>query len=265
MPNTNILRKIVFPGITYDPDAQILFDRMVIEPTNARKLIINALIVGLKNDGNWNELDVLVILAAADSQASLLDFKNLQDGALVNAPAFEADRGVTGNGSTSYINAQFNLTTDAVQYTRNNASAGIYTRTNVGGNNLIGMGLTNATIEGLLIAPRNASSVATMGVNTNTFKTYGNADSRGLYSIRRTTNNAQEAFKNGLSKGAQADASIALVNDNVYVLCFNRIDTGAGGFSIRQKAMYFLGSGDINQLTFYNRIQTYMTAIGANV
>ena len=34
----------------FDSDAQALFDRMATPPTNARKAIINTLIVGLKNE-----------------------------------------------------------------------------------------------------------------------------------------------------------------------------------------------------------------------
>ena len=248
----------------FDTDAQALFDRITTPPTNARKTIINDLIVGLKNDGNWAELDVLVLLAAADSQAALLDCKNLQDGAEALAPAFVADRGYTSDGVTSYINTQFNPSTQGVQYTQNNASFGFYMRTDVS-EGKTDMGLFSAGDTENLINSSNGVGLFQATINSDTIFSVAIANSLGLSAVRRTTNNLEEGFKNGVSIGTQADTSQALINDNFYSLCRNNVGIGAEFFSTKQNAMYFLGSGDLNQSTFRIRIQTYMTAIGAQV
>jgi len=250
-------------GVSYDADAQALFARMTTQPNATRKGIINDLILGLKADGNWTQLDVLVILAAHTSQAALLDWKNLQDGAEVLAPAFVADRGYTSDGATSYINTQFNPSTDAVLFTQNDASCGIYSRTD--STILVMLALTDATSNGTLINPRNSGNNFSRRLNSDTFKVSANATSLGFFSINRTVNNLYDGLINGVSQGTQADISQALLNDNYYFLCWNKIGTGANAFSNKQGAMYFFGSGSLNHLTFYNRIQTYMTAIGAQV
>lgn len=252
-------------GSDFDADAQALFDRMTTTPTNDRKRIINTFIVGLKDDGNWNELDVLVVLAAADPQASLLDWKNLSDGVAMAAPGFTVDRGATGDGIGAFIDTLYNITTDAVKFTQNNASLGIYTRTNVSANGQNDIGLNSLGGNESVINPRNAAGSFGGRINTDTAHSVAVANSMGLNVMNRTVNNLEEGFKNGVSIGTQADTSQALVNGDFYVLCRNKIGTGAEAFSTRQLALYFFGSGNINHLTLFNRVETYMDSVGAGV
>ena len=49
---------------------------MSVQPTNARKALIDALITSLKSAGVWAKLDVLWIPAAHDSQAGRLNWKS---------------------------------------------------------------------------------------------------------------------------------------------------------------------------------------------
>lgn len=247
-----------------DADAQAFFDRMTTPPTSARKTLYNNLIVTLKADGNWTELDVLVILAAADSQASLLDLKNLSDGALVNAPTFVADRGFTSDGSTSYINTQYNPSTDAVVHTQNDASAGVYIRTNTNTADFM-IGLVDAGNNGTSILTRSGADQFTNRLNSDTSHIAASLDSSGLWCINRTANNLFETLKNGSSLGTQADTSQAFDNDEVYVLCRNKIGTGATNFSDKQGAAYFIGSGSLNHATFNTALETFLDGIGAGV
>jgi len=252
-------------GTGFDFDAQALFNRMTTPPTVARKILINDFIVTLKNDGNWEELDVLVVLAAADSQAALLDFKNLSDGALVNAPTFVADRGFTGDGATSYINSQFNPTTDAVKFTQNDASAGCYLRTD---NQTVAysMGLVKiTTAEGTGIIPRTGADQSINRLNSDTNHTIASANSLGLFSMNRTGAALFQDLKNGADAGTEVDTSQAFENGNFFHLARNVVGTGASNFDDRQQALYFYGSGSLNHATFFTALETYLDAIGAGV
>lgn len=258
-------RRVLIPGSTlFDEDAQLLFDRMAVTPDTQRKYHIDRLITTLKNDGNWDKLDVLVILAASDSQSSLLDWKDLQDGALVNAPTFESDRGFTGDGSTSYVNTQFNPSSDAVNYLQDDASHGVYTRTN-SSVNPNDMGLIDASSDGGRIIARSLSGTLFFQINSDTSPSSAVADSLGLHTATRSANNLQEGFKNGASVATGADTSEARLDGEFYVLCRNRLGTGAEQFSVRQGAAYFFSAGTINQLTLFTAIEAYMDAIGAGV
>lgn len=88
----------------YDADSEALFARMSVAPDTDRKILINALIVGLKDDGVWASLDWLAVLAAHTSQASLLNWKPGSK-ALTTAGTitFTVDRGWTGDGATGYL------------------------------------------------------------------------------------------------------------------------------------------------------------------
>ncbi len=249
----------------FDADAQALFDRMTATPDNIRKNIINDLIVGLRDDGNWDLIDVLVVLAAADPQASLLDWKDLSDGAAVNAPGFTVDRGATGDGIAAYINTQFNPSTDGVNYTQNSASAFAYCRTELAAGGQSIFGLKGAGGDGTLLNPRNATNNMPSFINSDTFLITANMSSLGLFSVNRVVNNLHEGLINGVSEGTQADTSQALLNGDFFVLGENQLGTGLVNPTTRQIALYGLGSGAVNHLEVFNRVQTYMTAIGAQV
>jgi hypothetical protein len=89
--------------------ALAIFAAFTTPPTTARKEIINNVVADLVLSGVWNELDVLHVYAAADSQAALINWKSpgTFNGTLFNAPAFAADRGFTGNGSNAYISTGY--------------------------------------------------------------------------------------------------------------------------------------------------------------
>ena len=67
---------------------------------------LDALIRGLHNEGLWNKIHVLCVVAPTSAD-SLLDLKNNQDSVLVGSPAFVADRGFTTVSVTDYINTQY--------------------------------------------------------------------------------------------------------------------------------------------------------------
>lgn len=258
-------RRILSPGagIIYDADAQLLFDRMTTAPDVTRKGLINDMILGLKADGDWTRLDVLVVLAAADSQAALLDWKDLSDGAEVSAPTFETDRGYTSDGSTSYINSQFNPSTDAVKYIQNNASYGVYGRDNKNETGILA-GLIISNFNGSFYFPRLSNNFSGR-INSNNSLVLANTDSRGLSSVQRQNSTLKRSRMNGVNLGSNTDNSVSPANGEFYILCRNKLGTGAETFSTIQGALYFFGSGLLNHLNVYNRIQTYMIGVGANV
>ena len=60
-------------GASYDASAQAIL-AFSTPPSDARKALINAYVVGMKADGVWSVLDVLYVRAAADGQGSRPDF-----------------------------------------------------------------------------------------------------------------------------------------------------------------------------------------------
>ena len=122
MPNIHQIRRTILSEKGFEPETIALLSRMSTTPDITRRNIINDLIKGLKDDGIWNLLDVLVINAAHSAQAGILNWINSSHtSTLVNAPTFTLNQGFTGNGSTSYIDTEYNPSTEAVNFTQNNA------------------------------------------------------------------------------------------------------------------------------------------------
>lgn len=108
-------------GRSYDPDAQSFFDRLPAQPSAARKLLINDLVVAAKDNGWWAETDALHLMAfglddpgsttANDAVAARNNLR--QDASHLTAfssPAFTTDRGYQGDGAAAYLSTNFNPT-----------------------------------------------------------------------------------------------------------------------------------------------------------
>jgi hypothetical protein len=253
---------IIFDVVPYEQESKTLFRNMNVPPEGARKKVIDTFIKGLKADGIWALLDTLWVTAAHSQQASRLNWKTPGTFTLteVNSPAWVTDRGYTSNGSTSYLDTNFAPGTHAAQYTLNNASAGVYLRTDLN-ESTVDMG-DSTSGNRLLIDSRFTGSYFG-GVNDISNLSVAVSDSLGMFSAVRTSSSARSLWVRGISVASDAQASSAVPVDNIYILCRN--NGGAATFSNRQNALSFLGSGSINQLTLYNRMQTYMTSLGANV
>lgn len=102
--NTLLNTFLIGVGATYEQDVRQLIGRMQLIPVDARLDLINSTITQLKNAGLWSKMDAIYFMSAHNSQAATLNWKaNQYNLTLVNSPAFQTDRGFTGNGTTSYV------------------------------------------------------------------------------------------------------------------------------------------------------------------
>lgn len=249
-------------GSSLDADAATLIAAMTTTPDATRQGHINTLITGLKADGVWTKLDELWVTAAHAEQAALLGWKRYKNLTAVNAPTFTVDRGFAGNGTTSYLNTNYVPSTDGVNYTLNDASLGVYSRTaGISGSTLIGAG-PNTTIV----------KIATPNLRGNINGALGSqaiaaAVAAGFNVVRRASSTHVQGWKNGAQIGSDVSASSAsLTSSALYLDALNNGGT-AIEFDTTQIAAAFVGAAmsEAQQLALYNRIQTYMTAVGANV
>jgi hypothetical protein len=116
-------------GPAYDADYQAILDRATTLgytlPSASVQAKQNTLLTSMKADGVWAKLDVFYVFAQdGGSSFGTLNWKNpnANQSTLVNAPTFVSNGGFTGNGTSSYIDTNFNPATQGVQYTQNNAS-----------------------------------------------------------------------------------------------------------------------------------------------
>lgn len=137
-------------GFAYEDEYQAILDRGTALgytlPSDSVKLKQNTLLASMKASGVWNKLDVFYVFAQDGSSAfATINWKNpnANQSTLVNSPTFVNNGGFTGNGTSSYIDTNFNPSTQGVNYTLNNASRYFFTHAISGINAFDGVSANN--------------------------------------------------------------------------------------------------------------------------
>lgn len=250
--------------INFDPDALALINRMNPMPDLARQNQINNFFIGLKTDGNYNKLDYLYFLAAHSAQAATLNWISTSYTLVpVASPVFEVDRGYTSDGAASYLKTGYNALINGVRNTINSGSFGFYGRTWSASDGSYSIG-TYTGSQNSTIGQSNSSIFDSINQNGETGISHP-VDKVGLCSISRVTDQVN-CYHRGLAIGSSpyTTAAAGFPNLEDYLLAVN-IASAPGVFSVQQGCFAFKGSGDIDHLKLYNRVQFYLMALGADV
>jgi hypothetical protein len=254
-------------GVSYSAEATALFARFTTPPTDARKALIDALIVSLKTAGVWAKLDALYLTAAATSQAARQNWvQDLYNISAANSPTFTADRGYAGDGATSYLNTNFTPSSAVASlFSLNSGHISLYDRTSRASDSSNQMGGTanGATNFTSLYAYVTGGYGVTINDSTGLNVPVGSG-AAGFFVSSRTASNALAAYKNGSLGNSSAAASSGLTSVALYICGRNTANTLSVG-STDQIAQASIGSGltagDVTN--FNNAITTYLTAVGA--
>lgn len=183
------------------------------------------------------------------------------------APTFTALRGVQGNGTTQYVNLNFNLSTDAINYTLNSNCFGAYSRTELNPatfNTIMGSYQNLPPVRQSIMIPR------TVGVGYLSNNSLGQVahpavgSSLGLLSSRRIAAGNSQYWLRGTLSSNTVNASTAIPNISAYGLCFNNNGSPAL-YDTRQVSLFYYGSGNVNIPNLYTNFQAFMTALGTQV
>jgi len=251
-------------ALPLDSDAVSLIALMSSAPDATRQSWINWVIQRLKDEGIWAKLDELWIYAAHTSQAALLGWKQYKNCTAVGSIPFTTDRGFQRDSGTKYIQTNYNPLSHGVNFTQNDCSFGVYSRTNTTDAN-VDMGCINVRL--CQIQAMNASNNGIGQVNiTSGSLSVAVANSLGWYVARRTASAAEQLFKNGGQIVSNTSTSGASPSANFIVGGRDNVGT-IEAFTTRQYAAAMVGKSltAAEQLTLYTIIQAYMTAVGAQV
>ncbi|MGX1322682.1 hypothetical protein AB7M17_006135 [Bradyrhizobium sp. USDA 377] len=238
--------------------------------TNAYTDLIN----GLVTDVIWSKLDALYIYATADSTTAMLNLvQNAYNLTQHGSPTFTTDRGFTGTDSSStiYMDTGFNPSTaTSPKFTQNDAHICAWQIPNAGsaappiGQNNGGPG------DGNYVWPQNSGSGAGPIMVCNSHISIGDShstsDASGFYISTRDSSSSKQGYRNNATLVDSVGDSSRLLNCNIYTLGINEISTGspvANGCGTQQAMAGFgskMTSTDVSN--FYNRLRTYMTAVG---
>jgi len=197
----------------FDTDYKAVLDRgtalSYTLPTLAQQKLQNTLLMSMKADGVWAKLDVFYNFANNGSKEfATLNWKSptLYQCTLINSIIFNTNQGFTGNGTSTYVDTNFQLAS-GVNYTLNNASRCVYINTTSGSGVYDGNSLaaTNTFKTGTSTAQR--INQALLGVSPAfAYNTNGGID--GFKSIHRTTSSLITLF-NGTSSDTRTQTSVS--------------------------------------------------------
>ena len=221
-------------------------------PSASQRIKQNKLLVDLKAAGVWSKLDTLAIFATdGNSDFALIDWKRLSQYTAINSPTFTTNEGFAGNGTSSYIDTNFNPSIGTNQYTLNNAGRYFWVDNRSGTSPFDGCSIasTNRTIN----SSSPAQQVNQGAVALNSTPTSWATD--GFKSLNRTTLNDVIVFANTTQSNRTA-LSVIIANSNQF------ISRSSTQYSTHRIRLYGMGASLVSENTdFYNAVNTYLTSL----
>lgn len=240
--------------------ALALFARMTTPPSDTRRTLINGVFAAGERDGWLAKLDALYLLAANDSQAAKLNWisssYNLTETA---APAFTADKGFVGNGTSQRLDTTFNPTTaSAPKFVQNSNHLGIWSladlanaggQSNDAGSDNSRMGRPASSTDGRMNGrPGSTGTLGPMIV--------GAYPGHSMYS--RTGSATWRGYAQGEDVAGGVDASAAAQNATLKLLF-----TDGVGYGVNPLAAAHFGAAltAAEVVSLRNALTTYLTGI----
>ena len=220
-------------------------------PSTAQRLKQNTLLSSLKTSGVWNKLDTFANFATDGStQFALIDWKRLVQYNASTSPTFTTNEGFTGNGTSSYIDTNFNAFTHGVNYQQNNASRYIFMDTASGTSALDGK-----AVAGINNISRTSTSFHRINTASGLSTSFDFNATRGMKSIHRTSSTNVELFND--TTQASRTATSATINDNNQLILRSGAAYGAHTIS-----MYANGASLVAENTaFVTAYNTYINSL----
>src|SRR6266404_1955908 len=229
-------------------------------------------ICGLVTDGIWLKFDLLYIYATQDSVTANLNLVSTSfNGTSVGPPTFTADRGFTGS-PTAYITTGFNPTTATTpKFILNSAHISAWNLTNTapGGTTDAILGGFNAGPTGptahTYISPLFTDGKTYFRVNTTTaLPPDGStlAGPTGHFIADRTSSTITQGYRNGVLLNGPNTSGSTLLNEPMIMIGANSAGTPGGATLQVAEASVGTQLSTLDATHFYNRLRTYMTAVG---
>lgn len=221
-------------------------------PSTAQRLKQNTLLSSLKTAGVWSKLDTFTNFATdGSSNFALIDWKRLTQYTAVNSPTFTANEGFMGNGTSSYVDTNFNPSTQSTNYVTNNASRYMYLFSGSLGQRIEGNSIDTNNIRLGLYTTHKINSGAVNILNS----AFTYTATKEMKSIHRTSSTAVSLYNASVGENRTL-LSTGLPNGNQWILRQGAIYVNA------KISMYAMGSSMITENTaFVNAFNTYLNSL----
>ena len=207
-------------------------------PSAGQQVKQNILLNTLISSGVWAKLDTLFVLAN-DGGASFacINWKNPTGtkATLVNSPTFTSNAGFTGNGTSSYIDTNYNPS-GSLNYKLNDASRYIYVKTDVF-NKLLD-GVTTNGANAMTSLPSVFSKINQGGNNLSTSLDFSGV---GMMSIHRNNSSTTVTGFNNTTQTTVLANSTSFSNQNQLIL------RSFGSYGTQQVSFYAMGASMVSE------------------
>jgi hypothetical protein len=222
-------------------------------PSTNQRLKQNKLLIDLKRGGIWEKLDSFAMFATdGDSNFALIDWKRLSQYTAVNSPTFTTNNGFRGDGTSSYINTNFNIST-GTNYKLNDASRNYWIGDfgSGSGGALDGISANTYNFSQFFNSGQRINSLLVSGISIP-FNVYG---WHGLYRPN-STDIAFSTTSGGYVSTTQT--SQTLVNTQQLIMRHQNTYGGRRIFKFYSLGGNFTSGEDT---IYYNTINTYLTSL----
>ena len=235
-----------------DADYQAVLDYATTQgytlPSSGQQTLQNQLVVDLKDAGVWSYLDTFAIFATdGDEDFALIDWKRLTQYTAVNSPTITSNVGFQTNGSSSYINTNYNVNTQSTNFELLSNGLSYYMK--LGGAIQHGARDSNNGNQMYYAATAKRHQISS--------KDYTTTDDFYFASVRNGTRVDQ--YLNNTNVQNYTNTPTALPNQEYYLLSLNNggspIIAGTGQIS------FFAMGGQFNNTDMYNAWNNYYTAL----
>jgi hypothetical protein len=220
-------------------------------PSTNQRFKQNKLLVDLKRVGIWEKLDSFAMFTTdGSSNFALIDWKRLTTYTAVNSPTFTTNSGFLGNGTSSYIDTNFNIST-GTNYKLNDASRNYWINDSGSG--------SGGALDGIAASAYNNTSFFNATQRINSLLSSGVALAANVYGwhgIYRSTS-TDIAFST-TSYVSTTQTSQTLINTNQLIMRFQTTYGGRRIFKFYSLGGNFTSSEDT---LYYNAINTYLTSL----
>ncbi len=250
-----------------DPDTVNYLNNLTGTIPDSVKFAVNDLVLKLKADGNWGEIDRLWLLNMPHAQNGLVNLvaptttQNMTNNGAVHTP-FE---GYKGNGTSAYMDTNYNPAVDGVKYVKGNSSLGCFVLKHSFYKEFdMGSYDGNFLVQNLISAFANdnvtyGSSLTDSSVSAGGSPTEG----EGLTSVS-CSGNTLTLFRDGVSVANQVKTTLPPSNIKQFLLGYN-FNGVLGQPCDRPMLVAYFGSGLINQATFYDAIKAFVDSMTSSL
>jgi hypothetical protein len=188
-------------------------------PSSSQQAKQSKLLADLKAGGIWAKLDTFAMFANdGGSNFALIDWKRLALYTAVNSPTFTTNQGFNGNGTSSYIDTNFNPATSGTNYLLNDASR-YYMQFSGTGTTVFDGVMTGNLTNTIRAGATTQSFINSAGLSASF--TFNNG--QGVRSIHRTSltdvflyNDKTQATRTSLSSSVTSQTQLILRRGSLY-------------------------------------------------